>query len=627
MTQAGKKLARGKTGSDVSPIIHGRQTLSFTLGASRFYHLRPTIHKDYADMDTQRQDNSAKKPLSAGANRPDSFWGMIVTRLGLSRPSPTIGISSACCPITQAEELKSTQSVAREERTRQEAFVRAQPAHLYISDTEPLERVQSMQSDRHTDNDMPSEDKVLASDSTSGSVGSDEESSGESDNIEGSDGDGEYKEDSNETTSDTSGSSTRKLQTSYRMSRSGSTNVRGRLGKLTKPSAPKWNISSQPASIKDKRPRKRGRFVVEESDEDMDEEVEDNDEAWSGPYHVNRSREDCAQTQGLSSLKTVPPLSRHNGAWTKDQEKTLCRLRNEGKDWEYIGERVLGRTATSARRRWERLRSESLKFVGKRNKGRLRRQDDPLVLVMAKPPRREKPWSKEEEQLLVHFCAQGMTVKYASRHMQGRGYGACQRHWRRIKDRYPFASSASKLARMDGESVPSGSQDNHSSSTSQREQEADDADLDSWSARLEGDDVRLSTNGNSPVAVDTCTVPRKRLYAQAVLIYENPGSADGSKRPKFKTPSTDDHDQQAANPTTVGETFTPGTKVSLVSNQPGIGSFNARGDLQMHNEPSLPKDSLLREPDVLSNERGQRKMGQHRRSSSWPYSVTAGPLQ
>ena len=619
MTQAGKKLACGKTGSDVSPIIHGRQNFSFSLGASRFYHFRPLIHKAYGDMDTQKQDDSAKKPLSAGVKRPDSFWGMIVTRLGISRPSPTIGLRSACSPNTQAEELKSTQPVVREEKTRQEAVVRAQPAHIYISETEPLERVQSMQSDRGTDDDIPSEDKVLALDSAPGSVGSDEESSGESDDTEGSDEDGEYKEDSNETASDTSGSSTSKLQTSHRTSRSGRTNVRGRLGKLTKPSrttAPKRNISSQPASTKDKRPRKRGRFVVEESDEDMDEE-EDDDEALSGPYHVNRSREDCAQTQELSSLTTVPPLSRHNGPWTNDQEKTLCRLRNEGKDWEYIGERVLGRTAIAARRRWERLRSESLKSVGKRNKGLLRRQDDPLVLVMAKTPQREKPWSKEEEQRLVHFCAQGMTLAYASRHMQGRGYGACQRHWRRIKNRYQFAIAASKLARMDGESVAS---DTHSCSTSQREQEADDTGFDLRSATVEGDDVKLSTNGDSPVTIDMCTVPTKRLYAQAVLIYEKSGSADGSKRPKFKGPSTDNHDQQAANPTTVGDsfTFTPGTKVSLLSNQPSIGSGNAGRDLQMHNEPSFPKDLLLVEPDVLGNGRGQRKMGHHRRSNSWP---------
>ena len=580
-------------------------------------------------MDTQKQDNSAKQQLSAEVKRADTFWGMIVTRLGISRPSPTVGLRSACSPSTQAEDLKNTQPVARDERTRQEPGVRAQPAQLHISETEPLERVQSMQSDRHTDDDTPFEDKVLASDSAPGSVGSDEGSSGESDNTEESDGDGEYEEDSNETASDTSGSSTRKLQTSYRTSRSGSINIRGRLGKLTKPSrttAPKRNVSSQPTSTKAMRPRKRGRFVVEESDEDMDEEEEDNDEALSVPYHVNRSREDCAQTQELSSLTTVPPLSRHNEAWTNDQDKTLCRLRNEGKDWEYIGERILGRTATSARRRWERLRSESLNFVGKRNKRRLRRQDDPLALVMAKFPRREKPWLEEEELLLVRLRAQGMTLKYASRHLQGRGYSACQRHWKKIKDRYKVAISALKVARIIRESVQSDSQDTYSSNTSHFKQEADDTGSDSQSATLEGDDVKLSINGDSPVTVDMCTVPTKRLYARAVLIHEHSGSPGGCKRPKLKAPSIDDHNQQAANPTTVEETFTPGTKVSLALNQPSKGSCNAGRDLQMHNEPSLPKDPLLRESDVLSNERGQRKVGQNRRSNSWPYSVTAGPL-
>ena len=334
-------------------------------------------------MDTQRQDNSAKKPLAAGVKRPDAFWDMIVPskRLGKSRPSPTIKFRSAYSLITHTEELKSTQPVAREEKARHEPVIGAQPAHSYISSTESLERVQSGQSDRRTDDDTPSEDKVLALDSAPESVDSDEESSGvsdnktegsngdgeynedsnvtasgASDNTEGSDGDGEYNEDSNETASNTSGSSTRRLQPSHSTSRSRITSVRGSLGRLTKPSrttAPKRNISSQPASTSDKRLRKRGRFVIEESEEDIeDEEDEEEEEALSVPHHVNRSTKNCVQTQQLSSLTTVPPLSRYYGAWTNDQEETLCRLRNEGKDWKYIGERVLGRTASGARRHW-----------------------------------------------------------------------------------------------------------------------------------------------------------------------------------------------------------------------------------------------------------------------------------
>ena len=572
-------------------------------------------------MGTQRQDNSAKKPLSTGVKRPDAFWSMIVpsTRSGKSRPSPTIGLRPAYSPITYAKELKSTQPVAREEKSRHEPVIRTKPAHSYISPTESLERVPSVQSDRRTDDDTPSEDKVLALNTAPESVDSDEESSGGSDNTEGSDGDGEYYEDSDETTSDTSGSSTTKLQPSRRTSRSGSTSVRGRLGKLMKLSrttAPKRNISSQPASTNDERPRKRGRFVVEKEEE---EEEQDNDEALSVPHHVNRSTKNWAQIQQLSSLTTVLPLSRHYGAWTNDQEETLCRLRNEGKDWEYIGERVLGRTASGARRHWKKLRTESLRSVRKRNKGRLRRQGDPLVLAMAKIPQKNKHWSKEEEELLISFRAQGMTLRYASRHIRGRGYGACKGYWRRIKDRYPFAVTASKLARMDGESVPSDSQDCHSSNTGQLKQEADDAGFDSRSATLEGDDLKSGTNSDSPITVGMDTLPTNRLYAQAVVIYENFVSAGGSKRPKVKAPSTDHHDQQAANPTTVGEAFTPGTTGSLLSNQPGMGSFNRQRDLQTQNEPSFQKKFLLREPDILGNERRMREIGKHCRSNSWPY--------
>ena len=362
-------MARSKIGSDVPPYIYGRKNLSFSLRESCFHHLRPLIQKVYIDMGTQRQGNSAKKPLSAGVERPDAFWGMIMPSncLGKPRLSPTIGFRSAYSAITDAEELKSTQPVAREEKARQEPVVRAQPARSYISPTESLERVQSMQNNRRTDDVTPSKDKVPAMNSAPESVDSDEESSGESDSTEGSDGDGEYCEDSNETASDTSSSSTRKLQISHRTSWSGSTSVRGYLGKLTKPSgtsAQKRNISSQQASTNDMRPRKRGRFVINEFEESIEKkEEEDIDEVLSVPHCVNRSAKDCVQTQQLST--TVPPLSRYREPWTNDQEETLRKLRNEGKDWKYIGERVLGRTESGVKHRWDKLRSESLRLKAK----------------------------------------------------------------------------------------------------------------------------------------------------------------------------------------------------------------------------------------------------------------------
>ena len=550
-------MARSKTGSDVPPFIYGRENLSFSLRASCFHHLRPLIQKVYIDMDTQRQGNSAKKPLSAGVKRPDAIWGMIVPSdcLGKSRLSPNIGFRSAYSAIAHTEELKSTQPVAREEKARQEPGVRAQPARSYISPTESLERVQSMKNNRRTDDVTLFEDKVPALNSAPESVDSDEESSGESDSTEGSDGDGEYYKDSNETASDTSSSSTRKLQTSHRTSWSGSTSVRGYLGKSTKPSetsAQKRNISSQQASTNDMRPRKRGRFVIDEFEEDIEkEEEEGNDRVLSVPHYVNRSAKDCVQTQQLST--TVPPLSRYREPWTNDQEETLRKLRNEGKDWKYIGERVLGRTVSGVKHRWDKLRSESLKSVGKRNKGRLRRQDNPFVSAMAKIPQKSKPWSKKEEELLVRLRAQGLSLRHASNYMRGRGYGACRGHWAKIKDRHPFAIPASKLARMNGESVSSDSQDTCSSAT------------------LEGDHVESSAIGDSHVTVDKDTIPTKRLYAKAVLIYEKSPSANRSKRGKIKAPSTDDYDRQAANPTTVGEAFTSGAKGPQISESTSYG--------------------------------------------------------
>ena len=168
--------------------------------------------------------------------------------------------------------------------------------------------------------------------------------------------------------------------------------------------------------------------------------------------------------------------------------------------------------------------------------------------AMAKIPQKSKPWSKKEEELLVRLRAQGLTLRHASNHMRGRGYGACRGHWPKIKDRHPFAIPASKLARMNGESVSSDS-----------------------SATLEGDHVESSAIGDSHVTLDKDTIPTKRLYARAVLIYEKSVPADRSKRGKVKAPSTDDYDRQAANPTTVGEAFTSGAKGPQISESTSYG--------------------------------------------------------
>ena len=63
----------------------------------------------------------------------------------------------------------------------------------------------------------------------------------------------------------------------------------------------------------------------------------------------------------MPTVEFLAPLSSLHQKWTREEEEALFDLRNEGKTWEHIGERVLGRTVKGVKKRWEYLRTDSLK--------------------------------------------------------------------------------------------------------------------------------------------------------------------------------------------------------------------------------------------------------------------------
>lgn len=528
------------------------------------------------------------------------------------------------------EDRKGTQAQpgTRREKRRSQSTARARPALPYISLAEQLKRKQPVENDKQVDNGGLFEGGFLAPTSALKGEDKDEESSEGPDDIEGSDDDEGYveddDEDDSETASDASSPAKQRPQPSYGTPRRASARIRGSRWKLLKelsePTAPKRKKApSQPASAKGERPRKRVKFRVEESDEDSDQnfgEEEEEEEAAnrSVPYKVNQRTKACAQRQKLSILPAVPPLSRQYQPWTEKEDETLFSLRNQGKSWTYIGERILGRTTKGAKSRWDILRTESLRPVESRAKGPSRRLQSSVVSVMAKTPMINKPWSKDEEEILMRLRTQGKRLKYICRQIRGKSYAACKNHWRKIKGQYPQTVTAPRNLESDRKGDPSDRQDIRFSSASQLDQEARDAKSDSCSAVVEFKHRRPSADGDSPIDPDVNISSATQPYQEAIAVHVNLASTVASKSPSFRATSKDHHDQQASNAHAVGEDLSSNINGSAPPDRPDPQDVIARRDPETKKDGSCQENLLL----VSLSAQGTQKLGTHRRSRSWP---------
>ena len=565
-------------------------------------------------MDTQRQDHSRKKPLFRRVRRPDTVWGNIVPPVRLDEGSlnHTIGARSAYFQTNHAEELKRT----HEEQARQE-FTATAPAHHYVSLAEQFRRIQPVENDKDDDEGRLSEDKVLVSYPVLQEEENNEQPFGGSDDTDDSDWNEEHDNDDSETASDTSGPATRKLQPSHGTPRRAITRVRGSLTKLKGPSrttaSQRKTAPSQPSGANGKGPRKRKRHATEESEEDLDED-DGEEEALKVPHIAKHMTKIWAQRQRLSTSTGPAPLVRSQQRWTKEEEEILFSLRNQGKGWKFISERVLGRTETGVRSHWDCMRTKSLKPVEMRTKGL---KNSSVISAMAKIPLKGKRWSKEEEEILISLRSQGKTLRYVSSQLPGREYSACKWRWRMLKNRYPQIVTAFKDPNADEERGPTNCQDANSPTANQLDREAD---WDSQSTTADGDYPISITSGYSNIEADMDTSPPKQPYqkAAAVVVHGSFVPAVASKRTEYKAASTEYHNQQAANSITDGEDSSTDSYVSAKSNLPDLQSLAAsRRDLERQKESSSGKDLLFRGLSFLRKESETRKLGPHRRSNSW----------
>ena len=546
-----------------------------------------------------------------------------VERRAKRRSEPSTRESSTDRGASIAEEFKRThaQPMRRREKGRPAATARAQPAFPNISLAEQLKRTQPGESDKHADGSELSEGEDVAPSPALHKEDEDEEASEGFEDTQGSSSDEVYDEDDSWTASSPA---TQGLQPHGTPGRA-SASLRMNWGKsLEQPGAAttskRKTAPSQPASARGTRPKKRVQYVFKGSEEDSDEgncEEEAEEEAFtrSAPHDVHRAAKVKANTQRQNSpiLPALPPLPRQQQRWTNNEEWTLFHLRNQGKSWAYIGERVLGRTEAGARGHWEDMRKKSLKPVETRAQGRYRRKRSSVVSVMAKIPNQSKRWTKEEEEILISLRAQGKSMSYICKHIPRKGYGGCKSHWLKIKGQYPQTVTASKDGEYEGNGNPPQYQNSQSSSTSQLVQELEKAESTSRSATDECEDAKPSTNGNPPIDADVNASSAEQSCQETMPSRVNLHRAIASQSPKFTTTSTDPHNQQGSKPLVVGEDPLPGTDGSAHPDEPNSQPVIAKRDPQ-----DQERVVVVGESAASMCAHGTQMLGTHRRSYSWP---------
>ena len=386
------------------------------------------------------------------------------------------------------------------ENGRPEPTGNVRPAHQDISTTEPLNRIQPVESDKsHKEvgasesegvNPSPASDEGnIAQESSGGRAergiwyvdgesseedseteesDDDEDSSEWYINTQGSDGDNgsseseddteglddeeEYlenvDENDSETVSNASSPAPQRSQYFQGTPRRASARLRELAKKLPKePSkattSKRKTAPSQLTSDKRLKQRKRVKRVIEESDDCNEREDKEDGEGEDAdrrvPHKVNRRVKISAQEQPLSGLQSRPPLSQNNRPWTEEEEKTLFKLREEGKTWEHIGEGVLGRTKRSVQWRWQELKKVASKPIEARTTRDHQSHNSSVISLMTRGqhPLPPKPhgdiWTKEEEETLFRLRKQGKNWEHVGEHLPGRTVDSAKNHWARMK--------------------------------------------------------------------------------------------------------------------------------------------------------------------------------------------------
>lgn len=128
--------------------------------------------------------------------------------------------------------------------------------------------------------------------------------------------------------------------------------------------------------------------------------------------------ESGAQNAGAFANPAPLSLTEKQKQWSKEQCQILTKLRNEGRNFDYISEKIPEHTPASCRSKWY---------------NRYKSRWYPQQLDQATPLTRS-PWSTEEDALCSSLRIGGEDWRAISAKLPGRTASACQMHFSRHAD-------------------------------------------------------------------------------------------------------------------------------------------------------------------------------------------------
>ena len=358
--------------------------------------------------------------------------------------------------VDEGYEHTSDELVMTNDNGRTEPTGSVQTAHQYVSVTEPLNRIQSVESDTSGNevgtsesenvNPSPASDEGNIAQESSGGRAErgiwyvDGESSEEDSDTEESDDD----EDSSERYIGTKGSDGDEESSESGGDAEGSHDEEEYLENVDENDSETVSDASSPAPLRSQyfqgTPRRASARLRELAKKSPKE-----------PSEATKSKRKTAPSQltsdkGMKQRKRVKRVieesddcSRNNLPWTGEEEEILFNLREEGKTWKHIGEGVLGRTQRSVHCRWQELRRLALKPIEARTTRDRQSHNSSVISSMARGqlPLPPKPhgdiWTKEEEENLFRLRKQGKTWEYVCESLPGRTMEGVKSHWYRLK--------------------------------------------------------------------------------------------------------------------------------------------------------------------------------------------------
>jgi hypothetical protein len=205
----------------------------------------------------------------------------------------------------------------------------------------------------------------------------------------------------------------------------------------------------------------------------------------------------CSPPVAAPNKAASPKPVKRGSKWSAEEDALLISFKNEGKNFDYISERLSGRSGTACRRHYDQI-SRASATASKSVSGLTKTSRKPVIGV--EPAARKGRWTDDEIDELRRLKMADVEWTEIAKLVPGRTPAACRRKWEEV------CREASKLFAMSGaqitqkalagavkEGVVEGGNDDGLSENDVKEEKAKrDVDEDSYSC---GSDEEMSENG------------------------------------------------------------------------------------------------------------------------------------